>query len=74
MVSADTQALYYPQIYLTWSLSSLGFVYDISSGEIYDLNVSQGPPGWNADWSKCKRNLFGSIRHGNTNPNDVEGC
>ncbi|KAF9788200.1 carbonic anhydrase [Thelephora terrestris] len=51
-----------------------GFVYDISSGEIYDLNVSQGPPGWNADWSKCKRNLITAIRHGNTNPDDVEDC
>jgi hypothetical protein len=30
----------------------LGFVYDISTGYIYDLNVSQGPPGYNGDSSK----------------------
>jgi len=52
----------------------LGFVYDISSGLVYDLNASQGPPGYKADYSKCKRNLITSIRHGNTNPSNVEGC
>lgn len=24
----------------------VGFVYDIATGEIFDLNVSRGPPGY----------------------------
>jgi hypothetical protein len=62
------------QVYLTWLTRFLGFVYDISTGEIYDLNISQGPPGLNADWTKCKRNMVAAIRHGNDNPYGVEGC
>ena len=55
-------------------MSPLGFVYDIYDGQVYDLNVSQGPPGYQADYSKCKRNLFAFLRHGNASPDDVEGC
>jgi len=51
-----------------------GFVYDISTGQIYDLSISQGPPGYQADYTKCKRNLFASMRHGYPGASDPEDC
>jgi len=59
---------------LTYILSFLGFVYDISTGKIYDMDVSQGPPGYKGDYSKCKRNLLDSLRRGDADPSKVEGC
>jgi carbonic anhydrase len=55
-----------------------GLVYDISTGEVYDLNISQGPPGYTWDASKCKRNLFTGIRHSGLSTDEsndyYEGC
>lgn len=61
--------------FLTWLVPPLlGMIYDISTGMVYDLDVSQGPPGYKGDPSKCKRNLITALRHGNANPSQVDGC
>lgn len=73
MVSHNLWFNIHLQVWLTWTVSPLGFVYDIYDGQIYDLNVSQGPPGYVADNSKCKRNLIAASRHGRS-PSAVEGC
>ena len=50
------------------------FAHDISNGDINDLSISRGPPGYSAGWSKCKHSSFATISPDDTNPNDVEGC